>query len=230
MHLRLFRRVARGKARLPRRVDHAGEVHATGSNTDFVGGQNIIDQTFANVHLISCGSTEMKRLVNSTIEADTEQLIDVFESADVRTTRSTTISGTCPRPLELPACCPQTEIVVKTWCRNPSQRVWIICWGVGLRHDLWRCNRQACPDNIYPKDKPANLTDIVRWLDTTGMVVDCLNAMRDELLTEVITNNVSDFSHSEEDMLVMLKTQQLSKQAENGRCPCSSVFVSGVAP
>ena len=54
-----------------------------GAKLVFIASTDILDKEEAQVHLISFASTVQKRVVNSTIKAETYQLTDVVEAADL---------------------------------------------------------------------------------------------------------------------------------------------------
>lgn len=49
----------------------------------FLSDKNVIDGESARMHLVSFGSTSLKRGINSTIKAETYQLAEVVEAADL---------------------------------------------------------------------------------------------------------------------------------------------------
>ena len=62
----------------------------------FIASTYILDKEEAQVHLISFASTVQKRVVNSTIKAETHQLTDVVEAADLM---RAALLGKAPRQL-----------------------------------------------------------------------------------------------------------------------------------
>lgn len=68
-----------------------------------------------------------------------------------------------------------------------------------LRLHLWRGKGEVFLDTRSLEGKPREPTDLVRWIDTTVMVVDCLTkAIRDDLLVNDVSNNQWESEQSDE--------------------------------
>ena len=78
-----------------------------------------------------------------------------------------------------------------------------------LRQNLWRQGGKEKPAVRMLEDKPNHPTNIIRWIDTTVMLADCLTkAMRDTYLMEVIKTNVWNFAQTEEAKRVEARKQE----------------------
>ena len=67
-----------------------------------------------------------------------------------------------------------------------------------LRQFLWRKVGEATPPRRCLEGKPEECTDILKWIDTTVMLVDCFTKfMRDEYLKKCLDENYWDFSQTD---------------------------------
>ena len=68
------------------------------------------------------------------------------------------------------------------------------------------------------EERCADPTDIIRWIDTTVMVADCLTKlMKGDLLQIVVDTNIWNFEQTEEARSVKLKKQIQRRRTKNER-------------
>jgi hypothetical protein len=191
-----------------------------GGKLVFLADQGVRDGEKAHVHLISFGSTVIKRVVSSTIKAETYQLSDVVESADVLRVALADAHGAITNPdkweSESAAWMPLVwftdcrscyDTLQKPVSKSVDKRLGMEL--ASLRQHLWRQRGSEMPDPRSLEDRPLEPTDIVRWVDTSVMVADCLTkAMREEFLLRVLESNLWDFAQPESAREVKLRKQQ----------------------
>ena len=152
------------------------------------------------LHLISFGSTVQKRVVNSTIKAETYQLVDVVESADLLRAALADAHGQLDTSNWEDSAASYTMTQWCTDCRScydtlqkPIKKTISKRLGIelaSLRQLLWRQSGHSLPERRLLEEKPKDPTDIISWVDTTIMVADCLTkAMKETYLMKVLNTN-----------------------------------------
>jgi hypothetical protein len=174
-----------------------------GAKLIFIADAAILDGEEAQVHLVSYASTICKRVVSSTMKAESYQLTEVVEAADLIR------AALCDAHGSLDAA--RWEQSAASWCKS----LWItdcksaestlhkpIARGIdkrlgielaSLRQFLWRRRFNALPDRRLLEELPTDeeRTDFCRWIDTTVMACDCLTKeMSEDFLQEIIETNI----------------------------------------
>jgi len=77
------------------------------------------------------------------------------------------------------------------------------------------------PDRRALEERPSSPTDVVKWIDTTVMIADCLTKqMREDSLQKVIDENRWEFHQTEEARAVKARKQEQRRKAtDNGEEP-----------
>ena len=182
------------------------------------------NKTKAMVHLVSFSSNVQKRVVNSTIKAETYQLAEVIESADLIRAAMADIHEKIDRRDWENSSAAFMKSVWSTDCRScydtlqrPIAKTVNKRLGMQLaelRQYLWRAKGSSLPDQTTLEDRPAEPTDQIRWVDTLVMVADALTkAMRDDLLQKVINTNVWDYTQTEDMKYVKTRKQKARSKA-----------------
>ena len=190
-----------------------------GAKLILLANDEIIEGHEARVHLISFSSTIQKRVVNSTIKAETYQLTDVIDAADVLRAALAdahgalnrraweTSSASWMRSIWFTDCRSCYDTLQKPIAKTVDKRLGIEL--AALRQNLWRQGGKEKPEVRMLEDKPDPPTDIIRWIDTTVMLADCLTkSMRDTYLMEVIQSNVWNYAQTEEAKKVKARKQE----------------------
>lgn len=179
-----------------------------GAKMLFLTTTDILTQTKAQVHLVSFSSTVQPRVVNSTIKAEGYQLSAVVECADLLRAAIADAHGKLDHnDWETSAaafmkcvwhtdCKSVYDTLQKPIAKSVDKRLGIEL--ASLRQYLWRASGSHLPDRRTLEDRPADPSDILRWIDTLVMVVDCLTkAMREDFMMEVLDSNWWDFTQTE---------------------------------
>ncbi len=137
--------------------------------------------------MISFSSTVQQRVVNSTIKSETYQLSDVVESADLIRAAIADVHGALDRKQWETTAAKLMKSVWLTDCRSaydtlqkPVAKTVDKRLGMelaSLRQLLWRKPGEGCVDVKLLEERCADPTDIIRWIDTTVMVADCLTKL-----------------------------------------------------
>ena len=196
-----------------------------GAKLVFITDRHVIDRESTRLHLVSFGSTVQKRVVNSTIKAETYQLTDVVEAADLIRATLADLHGQLDHSDWERSASAWTTSVWFTDCRScydtlqkPVAKTVDKRLGIelaALRQNLWRESGNAAPERRALEDKPTTPTDIIRWIDTEVMVADCLTkAMREDSLRKVLDENIWDFAQSRHAKVVKSRKQQQRKKVD----------------
>ena len=198
-----------------------------GGKAIFLGSMDAISGDHARVHVVSFGSSLLKRVVNSTMKAETYQMTEVQDSAD--TMRAA--FADCHIELKQATWEKQaSEFMKSVWftdCRSlydslqkPVAKSVEKRLGIdlaGLRQFLWRVSGEDPPPARTLEEKPAleRRTDYIRWVDTMVMCADVFTKrMREEYLMQVIGSNVWNFAQPEEGKAIKHK-KKLQRQAQH---------------
>ena len=166
----------------------------------FIASVDILDKDEAHVHLVNFKSTIQKRVVSSTMKAESYQLTEVVEAADLlRATLAdchglldhdhweTSAAAFCMSQWSTD-CRSCHDTLQKPVMRNIDKRLGIEL--AALRQLLWRKRGLDKPDRRLLEERPMDLTDVCQWIDTTVMVADCLTKlMKDDFLLNVLRTN-----------------------------------------
>ena len=178
----------------------------------------------ARVHLVSYASSVQKRVVNSTIKAETYQLTDVVETADmVRATVADAHVPLDPSEWETQAAAWMTSLWL-TDCRScydtlqkPVAKTVNKRLGIelaALRQHLWRASGAQKPAHRTLEERPPKATDSVRWVDTAIMLADPLTKLMScILLMSVIASNLYDWTQPEHAKAIKIQKQAQRKKA-----------------
>ena len=190
-----------------------------GAKLIFLSSLEAVTAEQAHVHLLSFSSTVLKRVVNSTTKAETYQLTDVVEGADLLRAALADAHGVLdPSNWETSAsqwmrnvwftdCRSCYDTLQKPINKTVDERLGIEL--AALRQNLWRAPGHSSPDSRMLEEKPQHPTDIVRWIDTAVMVADSLTKqMRSTFLLDVLTTNVWDFAQTDEARATKARKQQ----------------------
>ena len=165
----------------------------------------------AQVHLVSFASTVQKRVVSSTMKAESYQLTDVVEAADLiraaiadahgqldRDNWESSAASWC-KSLWLTDCKSCHDSLQKPVAKGIDKRLGIEL--ASLRQYLWRRRFQPLPDRRLLDTLPvySERTDLCRWIDTTVMSCDCLTKdMPEDYLMEILETNIWNIAQTEE--------------------------------
>ena len=150
------------------------------------------------MHLISSASAHIKRVVRSTLAAETYQLQLTVESVDLIRAALVDIRGLLNRrDWEMSAASQiraawytdcgssYTTLSKPTLTRPSDKRLGIEI--AALRQQLWRRPGQTDIDARLRDQAPEDSTDMVRWVDTMNMFTDPLTKeMKDHVLQKVL--------------------------------------------
>jgi hypothetical protein len=196
-----------------------------GGKLIFLASKGILDVNEAVVHLVSFSSTVQKRVVNSTIKAETYQLTDVVEAADLVRAALADMHGALDQARWESSAAAWTPAVWFTDCRScfdtlqkPIAKTVDKRLGIelaALRQSLWRQIGFDAPERRSLEDKPEQPTDHIRWIDTEVMVADCLTkAMREDFLRKVLDTNVWNFAQPDSAKATKQKKQMQRKKGD----------------
>lgn len=180
-----------------------------GAKLVFIASTDILDTDEGFVHLISFSSTIQKRVVSSTMKAESYQLAEVVEAADLLRAALADCHGQLDHANWETSAASWTTSQWSTDCRSchdtlqkPVTRGIDKRLGIelaSLRQFLWRQRGEDKPDKRLLEDRPHVPTDVCRWVDTTVMVCDCLTKlMKEDFLIKVIFTNVWNSAQTEE--------------------------------
>ena len=184
----------------------------------FIADIAILDSDAGAVHLVSFSSTTLKRVVSSTMKAESYQLTEVVEAADLMRATLADCHGCLDHN--------DWEASASQWCVNQWSTDCRSCsdtlekpvnkgvdkrLGIelaSLRQYLWRQPGEPVPDRRLLEERPplSKRTDICRWIDTTVMAADCLTKlMKDHFLQSIIEKNWWDATQTEEAKQIKLR-------------------------
>ena len=171
-----------------------------GAKLIFLASPELISDDSAHVHLISFSSTVLDRVVNSTIKAETYQLRNVQESADLIRAAIVHMHGLLDetdwersaadgmRSVWFTDCKSCYDTLQKPIHKTVDKRLGIEL--ASLRQHLWRDSGSHIPLPRMIEHRPATPSDTLKWIDTQVMVADCLTkSMKEDLLVQVINDN-----------------------------------------
>ena len=197
-----------------------------GAKLIFLADPGIATNERATVHLISFGSTVQKRVVNSTIKAETYQITDVVEAADLIRATVADLHGQLDHDDWERTAAAWTHSVWFTDCRSAydtlqkpiaksvDKRLGIEL--AALRQLLWRRPGSASPDRRELEERPREPTDLIRWIDTVVMVADCLTkAMKENYLRQVLDTNVWDLKQPQSAKDIKSRKQQQRRRKDD---------------
>ena len=196
-----------------------------GGKLIFLTHSDIKHADIATVHLVSYSSTVQKRVVNSTIKAETYQLTDVVEAADLLRATLADMHGALNHLEWERSAAAWSTSVWFTDCRScydtlqkPIAKTVDKRLGIelaALRQSLWRQSGDVAPDRRSLEDKPPQPTDFIRWVDTEVMAADCLTkSMKETYLMEVLDTNTWNFEQTLLAKSIKLKKQQQRRKTE----------------
>ena len=174
-----------------------------GAKVLFIADIAILDQDEGAVHLVSFASTTLKRVVSSTMKAESYQLTEVVEGADLMRAALADCHGSLDHN--------DWETSASQWCisqwstdcrscadtlKKPVNKGIDKRLGIelaSLRQYLWRKRGEPAPDKRLLEELPpmSERTDVCRWIDTTVMAADCLTKlMKEDFLQDIIESNI----------------------------------------
>jgi hypothetical protein len=196
-----------------------------GAKMVFLASRDTIEQGEARVHVLSYNSIIQPRVVNSTIKAETYQLSTVVESADLIRAAIADAHGRLDHQnwessaaafmmsVWFTDCKSCHDTLQKPVAKSVDKRLGIEL--ASLRQHLWRDSGSHIPDRRLLESKPPNPSDILKWIDTNVMVVDCLTkAMREDFLLQVLRTNVWNFVQTEEAKEIKARKQAQRSQSK----------------
>ena len=173
-----------------------------GAKLIFISDTSILDSDEAQVHLVSFSSTIQKRVVSSTMKAESYQLTEVVEAADLIRAAIADAHGQLDhkdwessaaswcKSQWLTDCKSCADSLHKPVARGIDKRLGIEL--ASLRQFLWRRRLHDLPDRRLLEELPPDdeHTDKCRWIDTTVMSCDCLTkAMPEDYLVNILDTN-----------------------------------------
>ena len=194
-----------------------------GAKLIFLADSSAIETDQAQVHLVSFASSIQQRVVNSTIKAETFQLTDVVEAADlvraaiadahgaVEEARWETTAAAWTTSVWFTDCRSCYDTLQKPIAKTVNKRLGIEL--AGLRQHLWRDTGFPKPDRRALEEKPNRPTDVIRWIDTAVMVADALTKlMQTVYLQTVLDSNVWCFAQTPEAKAIKARKQAQRKK------------------
>ena len=173
-----------------------------GAKLIFIADSSILDGDEAQVHCVSFASTIQKRVVSSTMKAESYNLTEVVEAADLiraaiadahgqldHSSWESSAASWCTS-LWLTDCKSCESTLHKPVARGIDKRLGIEL--ASLRQFLWRRRYEPAPDRRMLEELPpdAERTDRCRWIDTTVMACDCLTKdMPEDYLLAILETN-----------------------------------------
>ena len=209
-----------------------------GAKLIFISDTSILKEDITRVHLVSFASTIQKRVVPSTTKAESYQLTEVVEAADLiraaiadahgqldhRNWESSAASW-C-KSQWLTDCKSCADSLHKPVARGIDKRLGIEL--ASLRQFLWRRRLYDLPDRRLLEELPPDdeRTDRCRWIDTTVMSCDCLTkSMPEDYLMKILDTNLWDVAQT-----VKAKATKLRKAAGVQRRKAERASDTGDAP
>ena len=199
--------------------DEREPFRSQGAKLIFLASKDILGDSQAGwVHLVSWSSTTLKRVVSSTMKAESYQLTEVVEAADLmRATLAdchgkldwddweTSASHWCVSQWSTD-CRSCSDTLEKPVNKGIDKRLGIEL--ASLRQYLWRKSGDAAPERRMLEERPPieHRTDVCRWIDTTVMAADCLTKfMKEAFLQAIIESNWWDSTQTEEAKAIKLR-------------------------
>ena len=204
----------------------------------FISDTSILSTDEVRVHLISFSSIIQKRVVSSTMKAESYQLTEVVEAADLIRAAIADAHGQLDRK--------NWENSAASWCKsqwltdckscadslhNPVARGIDKRLGIelaSLRQFIWRRRLHDLADCRLLEELPPDeeRTDMCRWIDTTVMSCDCLTkAMPEDYLMKILDTNSWNVAQTTE-----AKATKLRKAAGVQRRKAERAGDTGDAP
>ena len=207
-----------------------------GGKCIFISNMEAISGTLLRLHLLSFGSQLVKRIVNSTMKADTYQMTEVQDAAD--TLRAAFCHLHVPELQFHNWETRAAQFMVSVWftdCKSlhdtlqrPIAKTVEKRLGIdlaGLRQYLWRRVGEEAPEPRTLEAMPpqGQRTDYLRWIDTVVMCCDVLTKrMKEDALVQVIVDNEWNIEQPAEALAIKRK-----KQAQR-RAPKPDIVEDGV--
>ena len=182
-----------------------------GAKLIFISDTSILHGDKTRVHCVSFSSTIQKRVVSSTMKAESYQLTEVVEAADLIRAAIADAHGQLDhrnwegsaaswcKSQWLTDCKSCADSLHKPVAKGIDKRLGIEL--ASLRQFLWRRRYSDLPDRRLLEELPCDedRTDKCRWIDTTVMSCDCLTkSMPEDYLVKILDTNLWDVSQSTE--------------------------------
>jgi len=185
----------------------------------FLGSPGAVDEDVFHVSLVSFGSNIIKRVVRSTIQAESYNMQAVVEEADLVRAAVVDCHGLLDRKAWETSASDNMRSVWITDCQSlksalarPVVKTIDKRLGIelaSLRQQLWRFPGRSSLEARLQDEPPPTPTDILRWVDTHVMATDPLTKiMKDTYLQDILDSGVWDITQPE-----IGKRQKESKQA-----------------
>jgi hypothetical protein len=190
-----------------------------GAKLIFLANKEMLTQECAHLHLISFGSTVVRKVCSSTLKAETYQLQTVVESGDLLRAAVADMHGQLDyKHWETSA----SKFMVHVWftdCNSTAETLKkpVPKKGVdkrigmelaALRQCLWRRKGDGLADPRLYDAMPEDPTDICHWIDTHSMIADPLTKrMKADLLVQVLKTNFWSWKQTEEAKADKLRRQ-----------------------
>ena len=180
-----------------------------GAKLIFISDTSIPHGDKTQVHCVSFSSTIQKRVVSSTMKAESYQLTEVVEAADLIRAAIADAHGQLDhrnwegsaaswcKSQWLTDCKSCADSLHKPVAKGIDKRLGIEL--ASLRQFLWRRRYNDLPDRRLLEELPCDedRTDKCRWIDTTVMSCDCLTkSMPEDYLVKILDTNLWDVSQS----------------------------------
>ena len=210
--------------------DEREPFRSQGAKLIFIADSAIISSDAGAVHLVSFSSTVQKRVVSSTMKAESYQLTEVVEAADLMRAALADCHGCLDYD--------DWETSASQWCTNVWSTDCRSCadtlerpvnkgvdkrLGIelaSLRQYLWRQRGEPAPDRRLLEEHPplSQRTDVCRWVDTTVMAADCLTKMMKEtFLLDIIEKNWWDSTQTQEAKAIKLRKAEGTQRRKQER-------------
>ena len=189
-----------------------------------LGDQQLADVQPGMLHVLSFGSTVVRRVCRSTVQAEAYNLDLCVEEADLLRAAIVDLRGLLDRrSWELSAaskmhsawftdCKSLSDALCRTVLSNiADKRLGITL--AAMRQSLWRCPGGGLAIPRLMEGRPEETTDSVSWIDTSVMPCDCLTkSMQTDTLREILDTNLWDPRQSED-----AKAQKANRQQQRQR-------------
>ena len=195
--------------------DEVNVFRCQGAKALFICDERLVSQDQRSVHPVACSSVVQKRVVNSTMQAETYQLVDVVDASDLLRAGLADLHGTLD-PLDwevsAPAWCQSVWCTDCKSCHDTLQKLisksvnnWLGIEFGSWRQNLWLERGKALPNRRMLEDKPELQTCAV---DTTVVIAVCLTKpMQEDHLLNVVETNEWCCSQGADAKAVMLRRQ-----------------------
>jgi hypothetical protein len=194
-----------------------------GARLQILATPNLGDGDECHFHLIGHGSTIVKRVCRSTVQAEAYSLQAGVEEGDRLRAAVADLRGhldmkcwessstASMKQIWITDCKSVEQVLLRpTLAKMADKRLSIEV--ASLRQSLWRRRGDSSSSPMIEDDRPSDVTDHVRWIDTDVMIADPLTKQMDAgKLNEALTTNYWSFKQPVESVLKK-RAKQLARR------------------